>query len=149
MEKVLEKEIDAVEDAKLQRVPFFIRVPGMKGGINHEVGGQIDILPTMLHLLGVDTKNHIHFGTDLFSKEHQQLIPFRNGDFVTPDIINVDDAYYDSETGLVIEDEAILEKAKEFENNVQEILRLSDEVVNSDLLRFYDPDNPTLIKTNP
>ena len=51
-------------------------VPGIEGGVNHEYSGQIDILPTLLHLLGTDTKNYVQFGTDLLSEQHDELIPF-------------------------------------------------------------------------
>ncbi|MBA1394835.1 DUF229 domain-containing protein, partial [Lactobacillus sp. XV13L] len=40
----------------LQRVPFMIHMPGLKGGIQKQYGGEIDSLPTLLHLLGVNTK---------------------------------------------------------------------------------------------
>ena len=86
MEQVLGKEITPFESTGLQRVPLFIRVPGMEGGVNHEYGGQIDILPTLLHLLGTDTKDYVQFGTDLLSEQHDDLVPFRNGDFVSPTI---------------------------------------------------------------
>ena len=56
MAQVLGKEITPFESAGLQRVPLFIRVPGIEGGVNHEYGGQIDVLPTLLHLLGIDSK---------------------------------------------------------------------------------------------
>ena len=64
MKQVLGKEITPFESTGLQRVPLFIRVPGVDGGVNHEYGGQIDILPTLLHLLGTNTKDYIQFGTD-------------------------------------------------------------------------------------
>lgn len=152
MEQVLGKEVGAFENAQLQRVPLFIRVPGMKGGINHQVSGQIDVLPTVLHLLGIETKNNVFFGTDLFSEKHRALVPFRNGDYISPEIINVDDVYYDSQTGEPITDEALLEKAKMYEETIRDELRLSDKVVNSDLLRFYETEKtelPNVLKTNP
>lgn len=153
MSEVLGTEVGAFETAQLQRVPLFIRVPGMEGGVRHDVSGQIDILPTVLHLLGIDSKKYVQFGTDLFSEEHREVIPFRNGDYVSPEIINVGDAYYDATTGLPIEDETLLTKAHLHEEHIQEVLRLSDKVVNSDLLRFYNPDDFQLteveIETNP
>src|SRR5690606_19196690 len=75
MEKVLGKEVNAFESTGLQRVPLFIRVPGIEGGVNHEYTGQIDLLPTLLHLLGTETKDYLHFGTDLLSEQHDDLIP--------------------------------------------------------------------------
>ena len=143
MEQVLGKEVTPfVSKAELQRVPLFIRVPGVEGGVNHEYGGQIDILPTLLHLLGVETNNYMHLGTDLLSPEHIELVPFRNGDFVSPTITYVGGKYYDSTTGLLLEEDR-LEEAKNYQKLVQYKLELSDRVVNGDLLRFYTPENFT------
>ncbi len=68
----------------MQRVPLMIHMPGYtKGSVNHEYGGEIDVLPTLLHLLGIDDKDYLHFGTDLLSPQHDQVVAFRNGNFVT------------------------------------------------------------------
>ncbi len=139
MEEVLNKEVTPfVSKAELQRVPLFIRVPGMEGGVNHKYGGQIDILPTLLHLLGTDTKEYMHFGKDLLSQDHDGLVPFRNGDFVSPEITSVDGDFFDSKTGLPLPEEK-METAKQYHANVQYQLELSDRIVNGDLLRFYKP----------
>ncbi len=140
MEQVLGKEITPFDSAGLQRVPLFIRVPGMEGGINHEFGGQIDLMPTLMHLLGIDTKDYVQFGTDLLSKEHDDLIPFRNGDFMSPTISSVDGKFYDSKTGELLEEERF-EEAKKLQESAEQKLALSDKVVNGDLLRFYTPEN--------
>ena len=139
MEEVLNKEVTPfVSKAELQRVPLFIRVPGMEGGVNHKYGGQIDILPTILHLLGTDTKEYMHFGQDLLSPDHDGLVPFRNGDFVSAEITSVDGDFFDSKTGLPLTEEK-METAKQYHANVQYQLELSDRIVNGDLLRFYRP----------
>ena len=51
-------------------------------------------MPTILHLAGIDTKNYLMFGTDLFSKGHNQVVPFRNGDFITKDYKYVNGKIY-------------------------------------------------------
>ncbi|MCM3567686.1 LTA synthase family protein [Neobacillus mesonae] len=142
MSQVLGKEITPFESTGLQRVPLFIRVPGIDGGVNHEYGGQIDLLPTLLHLLGVDSKDYVQFGTDLLSDQHDDLIPFRNGDFVSPTITAVGGKYYNSTTGMLIDSDK-LKEAKKLQNITQKRLALSDKVVNGDLLRFYTPKNFT------
>lgn len=142
MEEVIGKEVTPFENAGLQRTPLFIRVPGMEGGLNEEYMGQIDLLPTLLHLLGIETQDYVHFGTDALSDEHNELIPFRNGDFVSPTITSADGIFYDSTTGTELE-EARLEEAQLLQEKVQETLALSDMVVNGDLLRFYTPDHFT------
>ncbi|MDQ1146506.1 lipoteichoic acid synthase [Bacillus sp. SORGH_AS 510] len=142
MKQIMGKEITPFEGSGLQRVPLFIHVPGMQGGVNHEYGGQIDLLPTLLHLLGIDSKEYVQFGTDLLSEQHDDLIPFRNGDFVSPTITSVDGKFYDSKTGLKLGKNQ-LEEAKNYQKSVMQKLALSDKVVNGDLLRFYTPDNFT------
>lgn len=73
------------DNAMLQRVPLMFVIPGTgHGKIYKTYGGEIDVLPTLLHLLGISTKRYIMFGTDLFSTHHDQLVAFRNEDFVSP-----------------------------------------------------------------
>jgi lipoteichoic acid synthase len=142
MEQVLGKEINEFENAGLQRVPFFIHAPGIEGGVKHTYGGQMDILPTLLHLLGTETKDYLQLGTDILSKKHDDLVPFRNGDFVSSTITAVDGKFYDSKTGLELAKDKI-EEAEKYQNIVEYKLKLSDKVVNGDLLRFYKPENFT------
>ncbi|USK62456.1 LTA synthase family protein (plasmid) [Peribacillus asahii] len=137
MSKVLGTEVGEFENAQLQRVPLFIRVPGVEGSINSQYGGQIDVMPTLMHLLGIDTKDNIQFGSDLLSKDHQQIVPFRNGDFVTPTVSSIKGKYYDTKTGEIIEENDEIVNTKKI---VETRLNLSDKVVNGDLLRFYTPN---------
>ena len=140
MEQILGKKITPFDSAGLQRVPLFIRVPGMEGGVNHEYGGQVDLLPTLLHLLGVDTNDYVQFGTDLLSPQHDDLIPFRNGDYVSPTITSIEGKFYNSSTGMKLEEDK-MEAANKYKDLVQQKLSFSDKVVNGDLLRFYTPEN--------
>ncbi|SEM20561.1 lipoteichoic acid synthase [Mesobacillus persicus] len=139
MEQVIGKEVTAFESAGLQRTPLFIHVPGIESQTIHEYSGQIDLLPTLLHLLGVDTRKYVHFGTDLLSEEHDDLIPFRNGDFVSPKFTLAEGKFYDSNTGELIEEEQ-LEEAQKYRDNAKQKLDFSDKVVNGDLIRFYTPE---------
>ncbi|MFD4932422.1 LTA synthase family protein [Peribacillus butanolivorans] len=137
MSKVLDKEVGTFENAQLQRVPLLIHVPGVEGGEMHQYGGQIDLLPTLLHLLGIKSNDYVQFGSDLLSKDHNEVVPFRNGDFVTPDVTSIKGKYFDTNTGeLVEENEDILN----YKTRAEKMLNLSDQVVNGDLLRFYTPN---------
>ncbi|WP_410982906.1 LTA synthase family protein [Bacillus cereus] len=140
MSKIMGKEMNSFENAQLQRVPLIIRVPGMKGGVQHQYGGEIDVLPTLLHLLGTDTKNYIQFGTDLLSPEHKQVVAFRNGNYVSPSVTALNGKYYDTNTGNSVE---VTDEIKQNEQMVQQTLKFSDQVVNGDLLRFYTPEGFT------
>jgi len=53
---------------ELNKVPLLIRLPGGRGaGVNHISGGQMDLFPTVINLLGVDKQNLFYFGRDLLN----------------------------------------------------------------------------------
>lgn len=135
MAKIMGEEITDFKNAQLQRVPLFIHVPGVKGGVQHQYGGEIDVLPTMLHLLGIDNKEYIQFGTDLLSPDHDEVVAFRNGDFVSPDYTSIDGTYYQTQTGEEQEPTADMEAVKQ---KVDTELSFSDAVLYGDLLRFHE-----------
>ncbi|WEZ07443.1 LTA synthase family protein [Priestia flexa] len=139
MAEVLGKDVGDFEQAQLQRVPLFIHAPGLEGGVKHTYGGQVDIRPTVMHLLGIDTKDYIDFGTDLLSKDHQEIVPFRNGDFVTPEITKVDQKVFNNETGEQLSEEEA-KKYDKYDELVKQKLELSDKLVYGDLLRFHTPE---------
>src|SRR5699024_2278499 len=86
LSELFEEDITPFKYAELQRVPFMIKVPGMEGkGTVSEYAGQIDVMPTLLHLVGIKSQDYIQFGTDMFSEAHNDLVAFRNGDFFTED----------------------------------------------------------------
>lgn len=139
MKEITDEEITPMKNADLQRVPFMIRVPGVESeGTVETYAGQIDVMPTMLHILGIDAKDYIQFGTDMFSEDHHDVVPFRNGNFMSPEYSYVDGEYYDSETKEVIEEPT--DEMKEMHEKVMKELELSDEVLYGDLLRFYTPN---------
>lgn len=138
------------DDAQMQRVPYMIHIPGQhKGGINHTYGGQIDNLPTLLHLLGIDTKNYIELGQDMFSKQHSQTVAFRNGNFVTPQYTVLEGMAYNNKNGQAIKNPTASQKATidKDQKAVETQLSISDDINNGDLLRFANtgikPVDPT------
>ena len=130
------------DNAQLQRVPLMFVIPnsGGHGYISHTYGGEVDVLPTLLHLLGISSKRYIQFGTDLFSKEHSQTVAFRNRDFVTPHFTSINGKIYNNRTGkeakLTKKQQKQLERARELVNLE---LSLSDSLNEKNLLRFYHP----------
>jgi len=140
MSEVLGKdEITDFDQAQLQRVPLLIKVPGVKGkGTVHKYSGQMDVVPTLLHLQGIKAKDYIEFGTDLFSKDHKDYVPMRNGNFYTAKYSYVKDIFYDNATGEKIEEPT--EDMKKLKETVHHELDLSDKVLYGDLLRFYTPN---------
>lgn len=146
MKKVLGvPEITPTINSQLQEVPLFIHVPGVKGGVQHQYGGEVDVRPTLLHLLGVDTKDYMEFGSDLLSKENRNWALFRNGDFVSPTVTEINEKCYTTGTNDLATD---ANACKDIDSKVKTELTMSDEVVYKDLLRFYKPAGYKAIDPN-
>ncbi len=146
MKKVLGVEqITPTINAQLQEVPLFIHVPGVQGGVQHQYGGEVDVRPTLLHLLGIDTKDYMEFGSDLLSPQHRNWALFRNGDFVSPNFTDIGEKCYSTETGELVTDQ---NACKDIDNKVKTELKMSDEIVYKDLLRFYQPAGYKAINPN-
>ncbi|HDR4570569.1 MULTISPECIES: LTA synthase family protein [Bacillus cereus group] len=124
--------ITPFDSMQLQRVPLIIHIPGQKGKVISKVSGQIDLKPTLLHLLGIKTKKSIEFGTDLFLNNTNPLMIMRDGSFVTNDYIYTKNICYKKSTGEPTDlsfCQPYLEKAKTE-------LNYSDKIIYGDLLRF-------------
>ena len=130
----------AFDNAQLQRVPLIFHMPGLKGGINNTYGGEIDVLPTLLHLLGISSKRYVQFGTDLLSSQHDDVVAFRNHNFVTPKYTVLGSKVYDNTTGKLVTMTPTLQAViTKDQKSVDTRLSLSDDVANRNLLRFYVP----------
>ena len=129
------------DNLKFQRVPLMFHMKGLKGDIKDTYGGEIDVLPTLLNLLGINDKDTIQFGHDLLSSKAPQIVAQRNGDFITPEYAKVGSTYYYTKTGEEIEkpDKKLKTKLVAISNKVTTQLSLSDRVIAGDLLRFYKP----------
>jgi lipoteichoic acid synthase len=138
-------QITPTINAELQETPLFIHVPGVQGGVQHQFGGEVDVRPTLLHLLGIDTKDYIEFGSDLLSPQHRNWALFRNGDFVSPNVDELSGKCYSTQTGQV---EANNSACKPIDSQLRQELQMSDDIVNKDLLRFYKPKGFTPINPN-
>ncbi|CAM2876973.1 LTA synthase family protein [Dellaglioa algida] len=141
------KEVTSYDLTMFQKVPFMIHMDGLKGGINHTYGGEIDVLPTLLDLLGVKNTDTVQFGNDLLSKNRNQTVAFRNGDFVSPNFTKVGNTTYDTKTGKEIKT-LTAEQQKTYDKELKHVttsLSLSDSVITGDLLRFYTPSNFTKV----
>nr|WP_235872252.1 LTA synthase family protein [Siminovitchia acidinfaciens] len=138
MAQYLGKEVTPFVSAQLQRVPLIVHIPGVtdhgKGKVISKVGGQIDLKPTILHLLGVDTKQAIHFGEDLFSNDHRDFAVFRDGRFVTKDYVYADNTCYSKET----EEPTEASYCDQYKEKARAELAYSDKIIYGDLLRFYE-----------
>lgn len=129
------------DNAMLQRVPFMIHIPGMdKGFISQTFGGEVDALPTLMHLMGIDNQAFIQLGQDLLSKDNQQIVAFRTSNHViAPDYTSYAGKIYKTETGEEITnpDDTTSVRVQEIRDTAKQQLSMSDKVQTGDLLRFY------------
>ena len=139
------------DNAMLQRVPYMVVVPGMdKGGIIDTYGGEIDMLPTLEHLLGIESNKFLQVGQDMLSPDHNQIVAFRSANyFVTPMYTSYSGRTYYTKTGEEITNPD--EKTKEELDKIREAanlqLKISDSIQTGDLLRFFKGND--LGKVNP
>ena len=139
------------DNAMLQRVPYMVVIPSMdKGGIIDTYGGEIDMLPTLEHLLGIESNKFLQVGQDMLSPEHDQIVAFRSANyFVTPEYTSYSGRTYYTKTGEEITNPD--EKTKEELDKIREAanlqLKISDSIQTGDLLRFFKGND--LGKVNP
>lgn len=136
MAQFLQKEeITPFDHVQLQRVPLFIHIPGHDGHkIESKVAGQIDLKPTIMHLLGITDKNDIQFGTDLFAPKRAPFVVLRNGTFITEQYVFTDGVCYDKNNG----EETEFSYCEPYIERAKTDLEYSDKIINGDLLRFNE-----------
>lgn len=139
------------DNAMLQRVPYMVVIPGMdKGGIINTYGGEIDMLPTLEHLLGIESNKFLQVGQDMLSPEHDQIVAFRSANyFVTPEYTSYSGRTYYTKTGEEITnpDEKTKEELEKIREAANLQLKISDSIQTGDLLRFFKGND--LGKVNP
>jgi len=125
--------------ANFQKVPFMIHATGLKGGINHTYGGEIDMMPTLLDVLGVPDDGMTMFGQDMLSSNYKGKVVFRDGDWITPTYTKFNNQYFNTQTGEQVtesSDKQLKKVAKTMSAYATKVLGYSDEVITGDLLRF-------------
>ncbi|MER2000588.1 MAG: LTA synthase family protein, partial [Lysinibacillus sp.] len=137
------EEITPYDSALLQSVPLYIHIPGSGDGKEIDKStGQIDLRPTILHLLGVDSSKDMQLGTDMFSDDYEDFVIYRDGRFITDDLVYTSEVCYDRETGL----ETDISACQPYIERSTMELEYSDQIINGDLLRFYDVKSGRLIE---
>lgn len=134
MAMLLEKEkLTAVDHIQLQRVPLIIHIPGIKGKRMSVVSGQIDVKPTVLHLLGIRSVRGLGFGHELFALNKPEFAVLRDSSFITENYIYTSGKCYVKATGEKT-DSAFCDPYKE---TAQAHLKYSDKIIYGDLNRRF------------
>ena len=134
----------------LQRVPYMVVIPGMdKGGIINTYGGEIDMLPTLEHLLGIRSNKFLQVGQDMLSPDHDQIVAFRSANCCNSRYTSYSGRTYYTKTGEIHEPRQ--KKPRKNWTRLGEAanlqLKISDSIQTGDLLRFFKGND--LGKVNP
>lgn len=132
-------------NAMMQRVPLIFNIPNSNVNpdkeINHKYVGQIDILPTLLNLMGIEDDGYIFMGQNVFGNNYDNIVEMRDGSFVTDKYTYYKGKAYYTNTGEQIDlndelNKSIAEEIDKLKTETTSQLSLSDEVLNKDLLKF-------------
>ena len=134
------EKITPLDSVQLQRVPLIIHVPGEEGEAVSTISGQIDLKPTLLHLLGLDSKDDIQFGTDILSEDKLDFTVLRDGSIITDKYVYTRETLYDKETGEIIDDLSVIQP---YLDKANEELGYSDKIIYGDLFRFNSSSSST------
>ena len=136
---------DSIQYLEHLQQPFMVVMPDYeKGQIINTYGGQIDILPTLEHILGIESNSFLQVGQDLLSPDHQEIVAFRTANsFVTPKYTSYDGRIYYTESGLEISnlDEQAQTELESVRQAASQQLKISDQIQTGDLIRFYQADH--------
>jgi phosphoglycerol transferase MdoB-like AlkP superfamily enzyme len=128
-------DIGGYENIQLQRTPFFIVAPGLKGRTIATPAGQVDVQPTILHLLGATHPYPYYVGKDLLANNPDRPVVLRDGSFITKNYVysHDTDVCYALKTGERQVDNTACEA---FMPAAEEELGTSDNIIYKDLFRF-------------
>ncbi|MFA0889541.1 MAG: LTA synthase family protein [Synergistales bacterium] len=131
---------NSVDWKKTGRVPLMFRLPGKKRitGISDIDTGQIDILPTVAGLMGLDIQTV--FGKDLFSENADVPVVFRNGSYM------INGIFVEPATGRAIriktEEKLNADDFRQFSKDASQRLAYSDLIIEHNLIRGVMAGNP-------
>ncbi|MCG7317272.1 LTA synthase family protein [Brevibacillus laterosporus] len=118
-------------------VPLIVKVPGnITGKTMDNMGGQIDIMPTIANLVGLDLSNTTYFGQDLLNTTHNVLgerFYMPSGSFINDDILFIPgQSLEDGSATNIKTHEAVvdLEPYRKMYDEILELLSISDAYVN-------------------
>lgn len=122
---ILGREHDSIDALN---VPLVIKIPGVKPKVINNVGGQIDMLPTIANLLGIYVDDYLLFGQDILNHD-QNLLGFR---FYNPDgtFVSTNSFYIPgNEVGQNTDTHEVIQNSELFlneEQRIKSLLQLSD-----------------------
>lgn len=140
-EKFLGKTLSNLDMHQIMnQVAMLVHVPdGKLRGIDNEPAGQLDLAPSILHLLGIPSSPYYMMGNNLFAgAAADRLIVLRSGAFTDGKLYYIPSSDYRYENGscydLKTRSLTSVEQAGPLHKEASKRLRISDKVVNYDVI---------------
>lgn len=124
-------KLSSLEWLQLQKVPLIIKTDGIEAETVNTAGGGVDLMPTLLNIMGIDDSNMPFFGHDLMNSKDGFAV-LRNGSFVTNDKVYIsgENICYDIKTGKQLP----IEKYEGLKQEADKLLLYSDSIISFDLV---------------
>jgi lipoteichoic acid synthase len=124
------------------KIPLLIHMPNdYLAGTSPTFGGQIDVAPTLLHLLGVKTDNQYFIGTDLLLNKNHPVV-FHDGSVTdgnvwyvpSEDVVFQNGICYDTNGKHTLD----VDECREVKNKAMEEMDVSEDIILGNLLKKLD-----------
>ncbi|WP_420819578.1 LTA synthase family protein [Paenibacillus pinistramenti] len=148
-EKFLGRSLTELDMHKIMnQVPLFIHLPdGKMAGTYTEAEGQLDLAPSLLHLLGISTAAKYMMGSNMFDGNPNHLVVLRTGAFTdsrlhyipSPDGLFENGTCYSEASG----EQVGIEQCRAENTEAQKRLEISDQTVTYDLIKEFEQQNGT------
>ncbi|WP_429367791.1 LTA synthase family protein [Paenibacillus sp. DS2015] len=128
----------------MNQVPLLIHLPdGGEAGTYPEVAGQLDMMPSILHLLGIESNSYHIMGNNLFDGQ-ERFVTLRTGAFTDSNVYYIPsaDGVYDHGSCYDLSTRQITEVStcRAGFDQVEQELHISDQVIQYDLIRKLDQE---------
>lgn len=140
-EKFLGKSLTDLDmEQIMNQVPLLVHVPkGGLSGTEEQPSGQLDLAPSILHLLGISTESFYMMGNNLFADgPKNNIVVLRSGAFIDGNLYYTPapDNLFDNGTcyNLDTREQTTIEKCHAGYEEAKKRLRLSDAIISDDLI---------------
>jgi phosphoglycerol transferase MdoB-like AlkP superfamily enzyme len=153
-EKFLKRPLNDLDMAQIMNeVPLLVHLPdGAEAGTLEKPSGQLDITPSVLHLLGISDESYYHMGNNLYDGS-ERLVALRNGTFTDGKVFYIpsDDYIYANGTcyDLSTHDKTDINACKSGFETASKRLHVSDTLITYDLIRQFREENVENVAKKP
>ncbi|MEK3828091.1 sulfatase-like hydrolase/transferase [Paenibacillus sp. FSL K6-1558] len=141
-EKFLGRGLNDLDMAQIMNeVPLLVHLPdGAEAGTFDKPSGQLDITPSVLHLLGISDESYYHMGNNVYN-DTERTVVLRNGSFTdgkvfyipSDDYLYANGACYDQST----HEKTDINACKVGFETASKRLHVSDTLITYDLIRQF------------